>query len=172
MCKLLLQVVLCKHDAKTQHCFYPEVSCCFCFLFFFAHLVSKFSVFYFFVCLLVYFSDFPVLVVPSLTPCWRLHTFPSGSERRQSTTRSVTVRWDGARILQLICPLFSQLHRVILFHRLLEVSRDTPSSCPPKKWRRRLKPWPSGPPNSSQVHNSDGIGYRLATLGLSWLELA
>ena len=26
-----------------------------------------------------------------------------------------------------------------------------------------LKPWPNGPPNTSQVHNIDGVAYRLAT---------
>ena len=38
------------------------------------------------------------------------------------------------------------------------------------------KPWPNGPPNSSQVHNFDGVGYHLAAhlawVGLSWIELA
>ena len=43
------------------------------------------------------------------------------------------------------------------------------------KQHTRLKPWPNGPPNSSQVQNFDGFGYRLAThlawVGSSWLDL-
>ena len=34
-----------------------------------------------------------------------------------------------------------------------------------------LKPCPNAPPNSSQVHNFDGVGYRLARIGSSWLEI-
>ena len=33
---------------------------------------------------------------------------------------------------------------------------------------RYVKPWPNGPPNSSQVHNFDGDGYRWAT-HLAWV---